>query len=203
MDHAVIDIVQLGLMLFQTPAQDLIALPAGGPVVALAVLHQHGPGQLFAAEFKLHTGHQLGILADQAVFLHHVGHDVPGHGLALDLHALKQHGGQLLLQLRAEGGIQQGGGVVHGIVVHGGAYLVVVVVLGHIELVGGVDGVAHIGQGVGGVVFAVELEVILSGFQDLLHAFGVFDAGDHVLHDGGNFFKRYPLVGQFGNFHVF
>ena len=202
MDHAVVDIVQLGLVLLQTPAKDLIALPAGGSVVALAVLHQHGPGQLFAAEFKLHAGHQLGILTDQTVFLHHVGHDIPGHGLALDLHALKQHRGQGLFQLRTEGGVQQRGGVVHGVVVYGGANLVVVVVLSHVKLVGGVDGVAHIGKRVGSVVFAVELEIIFSGFQNFLRAFGVFDAGNNILHYGGNLFKRYPLVGQFGNFHM-
>ena len=199
MDHPVKNVVQLRLVRFQTPAQDLVALLAGLAVRVLGVLHQHGPGQLLALPLKLHGGHQVGILPHQLVLLHHVLNDLVGHGLAGNFHG--QHRGEGLFQLRAEGGIQQSRGIVHAVIGDDRADLVIIFVLRHIKGVHGVDGVAHAGKaGVGGK-FQLALEVVLPGGEDLLHAFCAADAADHILHHGLHFFQRYPPIGQLGNFH--
>ena len=156
-DHLVINPVKPGAVGLKGAAQNLHGLPAQGPVAALEMLHQHGPGQLLPAEFKLHARHEPGILADKPVLLHHIRDDALRHGPALHIHGQKQHRRQRRFQRRPEGRVQQGGGVLGVVIAYGGADLVVIIVFSQIKAVGGVDGIAHIGQAAGGVKLQAEL----------------------------------------------
>ena len=195
------DLVQLRLVRLQPAAEHLVALFARGAVGVLGVLHQRGAGHRLAAEAKFHAAHQVGIAAHELVFLHHVLDHGLGHGLALHLHGPEQHRGERLLELCAEGGIEQCGGIGDRIVVDLRADLVVVFIFGHIKLVHGVDGVAHAGEAGVGRKLQQLLQIVLAGVQDLVHALRVPDAGQHILHHGGDLFDRYAAVGQLGYFH--
>ena len=201
LDEPVEDLVQLRLVRLQAAAERLVALFARRAVRVLGVFHQRGAGHGLAAEAELHAAHQIGIASHELVFLHHVPDDGLGHGLAPHLHRAQQHRRECLLQLGAEGGIQQRGGVADVVVVDLGPDLVVVSVLGRVEFIHGVEGIARGGETGVGAVFQGELQVILAGGEDLPDAFGLPDAGDHVLHHGGHFLQRYAAVGQFGHFH--
>ena len=113
------------------------------------------------------------------------------------LHRGEEHGAERFLQLGAEGGVEQGGGPFHGVVLHDRADLVVIFVLLDVKLVHGVDGVAHLGEGGVGDELQLHREIVLAGLQDLVHAFGVLHAGDHVLRDGLDLLQRDAAVGQF------
>ena len=115
---------------------------------------------------------------------------------------LEQHGGQALLQLGAERGIEQRRGVLNHVVLGLGADLVVIILLRDVELVNGIYRIAHIGERFGGSVIAEELEIILAGGEDLVHALCIAGAGEHVVHDGLDLFNSYALIGKLGNLHV-
>ena len=146
LDEQVEDLVQFGLVCLEPAAEHLVALLAGGAVGVAGVFHQRGARHRLAAEGELHRAHQVGIAAHELVLLDHVLDHGLGHGFALHLHRPEEHRAERLLQLGAEGGIQQRRGVLDLIVAGAGADLVVVVVFGHVKLFHGVDRVAHAGQ---------------------------------------------------------
>ena len=201
MDHTVINLVQLFLMRREPFSENLIAFPPGFPVLTFGILHQQRAGHGLAAEGKLHPAHEVGVFPNQLVLLDHIPDDLRRHGLAFHFHRPEQDGRKLLLQLPAEGGIQQRGGILDGKVLHRGADLVVILILGDIEFIHGVDGIAHVSQRRVGLILQHELLLILAGGQDFICRACIFDPGDHVLHDGGNFFDGDSAIGQFGYFH--
>ena len=201
-NHAVVDVVQLSAVLLEHLAEDFVCLAAGLAVVALGVLHQHRARQSLAAELELKRSHELGVLADKLVLLDQIVDYLGRHALAADLEVLEQHGGQALLQLGAERGIEQRRGVLNHVVLGLGADLVVIILLRDVELVNGIYRIAHIGERFGGSVIAEELEIILAGGEDLVHALCIAGAGEHVVHDGLDLFNSYALIGKLGNLHV-
>ena len=203
LDHAVKDVVQLRLVRLKAAAEHLIALPARLAVGVLGVFHQHCAGERFAAELKFHASHQLGVLADKLVLLHHLLHDLLAHGFAADFHGAEQNRGEGLFKLGAERRVEQRALVFHDVIAHLGADFVVIIVFRHIEFICCVDGIAHVGQGGVGVILEVGLQIILSRGEDLLNAVRAADAGDHVLHHSLDLFERYASVGKLGNFHAF
>ena len=202
MDHPVIDAVQLFLVLREAASQNLVALFAGLPVLGLGVFHQHGAGHGLAPESELHPAHQVGILPDQLVLFDHVLDDLRRHGFPFHFHRLKQHRRELLLQFGTEGGVQQSRGVLDRKVLYCGADFVVVFVLGDIELIHGVNGIAHIGQSCVGLVLQQNLPCVLTGGQNLVSRCCASDPGDHVFHNGGDFFDGYSAIRQFRYFHI-
>ena len=201
MDHAVIDAVQLLLMFGETLSEDLVALPPGLPVLALGIFHQKGAGHGLASEGELHPAHEVGVFPHQLVLLDHVFNNLRRHGLALHLHRPEQNGRELLLQLGTEGRVQEGRGILDRVVLHRGADLVIVLVLGDIEFVHRVDGIAHISQRRVGLVFQHEFLFLLAGGKDFVRGGGVPDSGNHILHNGADFFDCDSAIGQFGYFH--
>ena len=151
-------------------AQHLIGLLPGGPVGRLGVLHQHGPGQLLPPEGELHAGHELGILADQPVLLHHILDDLGRHGFQLHRKGPEDQGDDCarVFQLLAEGRVQHGPGIFQQIVLGLGADFVIVILFRQIECIGCVDAVTHIGQGLGRFQADNQLIAAVPGRQDLL-----------------------------------
>ena len=201
-NHAVVDVVQLCAVLLEHLAEDFVCLATGLTVVALGVLHQHRARQSLAAELELKRSHELGVLADELVLLDQIVDYLRGHALAADLKVLEQHGGQALLQLVAERGIEQRGGVLNHVVLGLRADLVVIILLRDVELVDGIYRIAHVGERRGGSVIAEELEIILAGGENFVRALCVAGAGEHVVHDDLDLFNSYALIGKLGNLHV-
>ena len=216
-NHAVVDVVQLCAVLLEHLAEDFVCLATGLTVVALGVLHQHRARQSLAVELELKRSHELGVLADELVLLDQIVDYLRGHALAADLKVLEQHGGQALLQLVAERGIEQRGGVLNHVVLGLRADLVVIILLRDVELVDGIYRIAHVGERRGGSVIAEELpaepfvegrqellriEIILAGGENFVHALCVAGAGEHVVHDDLDLFNSYALIGKLGNLHV-
>ena len=195
--HAVVDAVELRLMLLQPASKHLVALAAGVAVVVLGVFHQQRTRHGLAAEGELQPAHQVGILVNQLVLLHHVLNDLRRHGFAVHFQRPEQHRRELFLQFGAEGGIEQRSGKLYVVVLNDGADLIVVIVLGLIELIHRVDGIAHVGERRVCLEFDHEREIILVRGHDLVGVLRVFDAGDHILHHGCYFFQGHSGIRQF------
>ena len=189
--------------LLERAAEHLVGLTARGAVIALEKAGEHGARHLLAAEFELHAGHELGILADELVLLDHVWDDLLAHRLAGDLQRAEEHRRELFLQLRTEGRIEHGGGERDHIVVELRPDLVVIILFGDVELVDRVDRIAHVGEASRGHEIPQHRQIFLARGEDLVGAPGLLDAADHILHHGRSLLDRDALVGQGGYFHGF
>ena len=196
MDERIEYPVKLRAVLFERRAEALHRLAAGRAVTVLEVAQQCGARQLPAAKVKLHPGHQLGILADEPVLLDHVVHNDRGYRPALKLHRPEQQRGQFPLKLRAERRIEQRGGIVGNETVYSRADLVIMIVLGRIKLIGGVDGIAHIGKRAHGMVLGVQAQIVLTRFEDIRRTRGIADAAYYLLHRRAERVKLNAAVGQ-------
>ena len=136
----------------------------------------------------------------QPVFLLHQGDNLRGEGLELQLHVEEQQAAQLLFQLFAEGGAEQGFLEGLELFLEQGGLLVVIVVFRLVEGVPGVHGVADGAQGglgahVGEKLLGLEVEGCL-----LLGAGGVLD----LLGQGVQFLEDVLVVragvGKLGKF---
>ena len=137
----------------------------------------------------------------QLVLLLHEGHDLRLHAAQGDFQVQEEQFTQLLLQLRAVGGVEELKLDLLVQLLEGGTDLVGVVVLLVVELVPGVDGVADVGQAqVGAELLLQGLEVHV-GVHLLLGAGG----GGQPLEDRFTVFPDLlevgPGIGHFTKFH--
>ena len=196
------NVIELLTVCFQRRAERLIAFSARGAVGAAGVFHQHRARQLFAPEGEEHTRHELGIFADELVLLDHVVHDLRRHAPPLQLHAAQQDRRERLLELCPKRAVEHGRGVLQIEVFDLRTDLVIVVLLGQIKRVNGVDRVAHIRQRLRRVVLCFEREIFRARFEDLLDVPCAAHALDHVPESGGHLFARHAPVGELGYFHA-
>ena len=200
--EAVKNVIELLTVCFQRRAEHLIAFSARGAVGAAGVFHQHRARQLFAPEREEHARHELGIFADELVLLDHVVHDLRRHAPPLQLHAAQQDRRERLLELCPKRAVEHSRGILQIQVFDLWADLVIVVLLGQIKRVNGVDRVAHIRQRLRRVVLRLEREVFRARFEDLLDVPCAAHALDHALQPFGHFLARYAPVGELGYFHA-
>ena len=196
------DAVELLTVCFQRRAEHLIAFSARGAVGAAGVFHQHRARQLFAPEGEEHARHELGVFADELVLLDHVVHDLRRHAPPLQLHAAQQDRRERLLELCPKRAVEHGRGILQIQVFDLRTDLVVVVLLGQIKRVDGVDRVAHIRQRLCRIILRLEREIFRARFEDLLDAPCAAYALDHVPESGGHLLARYAPVGELGYFHA-
>ena len=196
------DAVELLTVRGQRRAEHLIAFSARGAVGAAGVFHQHRARQLFAPEGEEHTRHELSIFADKLVLLDHVVHDLRRHTPSLQLHAAQQNRRERLLELCPKRAVEHGGGILQIQVFDLRTDLVVVVLLGQIKRVDGVDRVAHIRQRLCRIILRLEREIFRARFEDLLDAPCAAYALDHVPESGGHLLARHAPVGELGYFHA-
>ena len=137
-------IVQLRAVRFQRRAERFVAFPARGAVGAAGVFHQHRARQLFAPEGEEHARHELGVFADELVFLDHVVDDLRRHAPPLQLHAAQQDRRERRFEFFPERAVEHGGGVLQREIFDLRADLVIVVLFRQIKRVHGVDRVAHV-----------------------------------------------------------
>ena len=202
MHEPVKDAVELLAVRGQRRAERLIACSARGAVGTAGVFHQHRARQLFAPEGEEHARHELGIFAHKLVLLDHVVHDLRRHAPPLQLHAAQQDRRERLLELCPKWAVEHGRGILQIQVFDLRANLVVVVLLGQIKRVDGVDRVAHIRQRLRRIVLCFEREIFRARFEDLLDVPCAAHALDHVPESGGHLLARYAPVGEFGYFHA-
>ena len=146
LDELGVQFVELLPMLVKESALGLKRLAAGGAVGALFIRPQLRQRQLFAAEVGHRAGIELLIAGGQLVFLLHQLHDFGLKGAHGNLGVRKQQLAVAGLQLRAELRAQQRQTHALYLLLQQRANLVAVLVFLVIELVAGIDGVAHIGQ---------------------------------------------------------
>ena len=203
MHQLVKDTVELGLVPLKLPPEDLIGLAARFALVALKVAREHRTRHLLAAEFKFHARHELGVFADELVFLDQIGDDRLAHRFAPDLHRAEKDGRELFLQLGAEGRVKQGSGKIDGVIVKARTGLIVIFLFGDIKFVDRIDGIAHIGEASGGHIGLQQRQIVLARGKDFVGVRGLPDAAEHVLHHRGGLLDCPAFVGQFGYFHAF
>ena len=138
------NVIQLRAVRFQRHAERFVAFPARGAVGAAGVFHEHRPRQLLAPEGEEHARHELGVLADELVFLDHVVDDLRRHAPPLQLHAAQQDRRERRLEFFPERAVEHGGGVLQREIFDLRADLVIVVLFRQIKRVHGVDRVAHV-----------------------------------------------------------
>ena len=146
----VVELVQLRLVGVEPLSLRLVGRLADRPIRALLVGPQLGQGQLLPVPLHHGGGVELLVLALQLVLLLHEGHVLRVEGPHRDLQVGEQQLPQPLLQLGAEGAVQQGPVHLLADLLKGGTRLVGKIVFLVIKRVPGVDGVADIGQGQGG-----------------------------------------------------
>ena len=196
MDERIEYPVKLRAVLLKRCAEALHRLAAGAAVTVLEIAQQRRARQLLAAEVKLHPGHQLGVFADEPVLLDHVINDDRGYRLALKLHRSEQQRRKLPLKLRAERRIEQRGSIVGNEIVHGGACLVIIIVLGRAKLIGNVNGIAHIGKRAHGMVLGIQAQIVLARGEDIGCTSGIADAAYYLLHRRAERVKPDAVVWQ-------
>ena len=203
--HAVPDVhqlvkqaIQLVAVGLEGSAQNLIGLLSRGPVRGLGVFHQHGAGQLLPSELELHPRHQLGVLADHPVLLHHILDDFRGNGFQLYLEGTEHQGDDrpTLLQFLSERGRQHGLGVLQKVVLCLGPHLIIVVLLRQVKGIGRVDAVAHIGQSFGSLPTDHQLVALVPGCHNRLGRGCFLHLGDNPLDLLGKRLHGDTLIGQ-------
>ena len=196
------NIVQLRAVRFQRCAEGLVTFPACGAVGAAGVFHEHRPRQLLAPEGEEHARHELGIFAHDLVLLDHVVDNLRRHAPPLQLHAAQQDRRERRLERFPERAVEHGGGVLQCEIFDLRADLVVIVLLGQIKRVHGVDRVAHVRQRLRRGVLRREREIFRPRGENFLNALRCLYALDHALQPFGHFLARHAPVGEFGYFHA-
>ena len=186
----------------QRRAEGFIAFPARSAVSTAGVFHEHRPRQLLAPEGEEHPRHELGILADEFVFLDHVVNNFRRHAPPLQFHAAQQDRRERRLEFRPERTVEHRGGVLQRKVFHLRTDFIIVVFFGQIKRIHGVDRVAHIRQRLCRGVLRREREVFCPRGEDFFDALRGAHALNHALEPFGHFLARHAPVGEFGYFHA-
>ena len=201
MGELVVDAVQVILVVLVPLALRLPGRQAAGVVRVRLEGGELGQGVGFALEGDLGGSQQLLILGGQVVLLLELGDDLRGEGLELDLRIDKQQIAVLRLKILAEGGGQHGRGPRLHVLLELGESAVPEGLLPVVELVPGVDGVAHAGQGGLGVDVLQLLLLLQEHGLGLLVAGGALQplhqAGQGLLHP----LQVGALIGHLGKLH--
>ena len=163
---------------------------------------QLGEGVNAALKGDLGGGDQVVVLAGQLVLLLHVLHDLRGEGLALDLGVQEQQLAVLRLEVLAEGALQQGLDPLLLHLLDLRAELVPEILFLAVELVPGVDGLADVGQGGGGVGDLVPVLIGQECGLGFLVAPGLLQPLREVLKVLLDLLGIGSLVRHLGKFHV-
>ena len=185
----VVDAVKLGLVVLEPPALGLPRRETARVVriglEGLELRERIDP----TLEGDLRRGDQLAVLGGQLVFLLHVLDDLRREGLPLDLGVAQQQIAVFRLKIRAEGRGEHRVDPGLLVLLHLGADLVPELDLAVVELVAGVDRMAHIGQRRRGVHSFFALFLFQEGRAGLGVARRVFEplgpVAERLLHDLG------------------